>query len=85
MLLQVQAACIKFVATFRSQFTAEQLEVLLPMLIPFTGAESYVVHTYAASAIERLLMVRDRVDGPGRCQCALPYHCCTHRYTSWGE
>jgi hypothetical protein len=60
----VKAACIKFIATFRAQFTAEHLTALLPMLIPFTGSSNFVVHTYAATAIERLLLVRDRiVDG----------------------
>ena len=34
---------------------------LLPQLVPFAGASSYVVHTYAASAVERLLLLRDKV------------------------
>jgi len=56
----VKAACLKFVATFRSQFSTDQLVALLPMLIPFVGSTNVVVHTYAAAAIERLLMVKDK-------------------------
>lgn len=56
----VKAACLKFVATFRSQFSNDQLVALLPMLIPFVGSTNVVVHTYAAAAIERLLMVKDK-------------------------
>jgi exportin-2 (importin alpha re-exporter) len=55
-----RAAAIKFVATFRTLFGRDELHSLLPLLSPFTGATSYVVHTYAAGAIERILAVRDK-------------------------
>ena len=35
------------------------MHALLPLLVPFMGASSFVVHTYAAAAIERMLTVRD--------------------------
>ena len=54
----VKAACIKFVATFRNQFSKDELAALLPAVAPFLGAPSYVVHTYAAAAIERMLTVK---------------------------
>ena len=62
----VKAASIKFVATFRSQFGNDELASLLPLLVPFVGASSYVVHTYAASAIERLLLLREKVRARAR-------------------
>ena len=61
----VKAASIKFIATFRAQFGKDELAALLPLLVPFAGASSYVVHTYAASAVERLLLLRERVGGEG--------------------
>jgi hypothetical protein len=33
---------------------------LLPLLAPFVSARHYVVHTYAAAAVERLLLVKDK-------------------------
>lgn len=58
----VKAAVIKFITTFRAQFTAEQLTALVPMLSVFVASTGFVVHTYAATALERLLSVKDRVE-----------------------
>jgi exportin-2 (importin alpha re-exporter) len=54
-----KAAAIKFIATFRGLFNQEQLHGLLPLLVPFMQAKSFVVHTYAAEAIERILNVKN--------------------------
>lgn len=56
----VKAACIKFVSIFRAQLPREHLLVLLPMVARFTGATSFVVHTYAAAAVERALLLKDK-------------------------
>eukprot|EP00903_Cladosiphon_okamuranus_P009495 g9047.t1 len=59
----VRADCIKFVYTFRNQFSVEQLLALMPMLIAHLQSEHTVVVTYAAMAIERMLAVKDRTPG----------------------
>ncbi|CAM9656674.1 unnamed protein product, partial [Chrysoparadoxa australica] len=55
----VRADCIKFISTFRGQFSVEQLKSLMPLLIAHLNSESVVVQTYAAVALERIQMVRD--------------------------
>jgi exportin-2 (importin alpha re-exporter) len=59
----VKASAIKFVSTFRNQFTTEHLTALMPLLISHLASPSVVVHTYAAFAIEKILTVK--VDVPG--------------------
>ena len=59
----VKASAIKFVSTFRNQFTTEDLTALMPLLISHLASPSVVVHTYAAFAIEKILTVK--VDVPG--------------------
>jgi exportin-2 (importin alpha re-exporter) len=55
----VKATALKFICTFRKQFTREQLISLLPLLISHLGSPSIVVHTLAAYGIERILMTRE--------------------------
>lgn len=55
-----RASAIKFVANFRTLFGAAELHSLLPLLAPFTKSTNYVVHTYAAGAIEKILQVKDK-------------------------
>eukprot|EP00566_Odontella_aurita_P003278 CAMPEP_0113547256 /NCGR_PEP_ID=MMETSP0015_2-20120614/12254_1 /TAXON_ID=2838 /ORGANISM="Odontella" /LENGTH=984 /DNA_ID=CAMNT_0000447789 /DNA_START=9 /DNA_END=2963 /DNA_ORIENTATION=+ /assembly_acc=CAM_ASM_000160 len=55
----VKATAIKFVSTFRNQFVKEHLVALMPLLISHLPAESVVVHTYAAAAIEKILTTKD--------------------------
>jgi len=55
-----KAAALKFITTFRAQFSREQLVALLPMVVPFAGANSFVVHTYAANCFERVLTIKDK-------------------------
>mmetsp|Transcript_22084 Transcript_22084/g.77407 ORF Transcript_22084/g.77407 Transcript_22084/m.77407 type:complete len:992 (-) Transcript_22084:120-3095(-) len=61
----VKAAAIKFVSTFRNQLPKELLMTLIGYIGPFLGSSHYVVHTYAAAAIERMLTVRVGVAGAG--------------------
>lgn len=57
-LLKVDA--IKFLYIFRSQMTKQQWRDAFPMLIKHLGSDQYVVYTYAAIAIERVLfMIND--------------------------
>jgi exportin-2 (importin alpha re-exporter) len=55
----VKATALKFVCTFRLQFTRGQTIALMPLLIAHLGSPSVVVHTYAAYAIERILMTKE--------------------------
>lgn len=55
----VKATALKFVCTFRNQFTKDQLVSLMPMLINHLTSPSVVVHTLAAYAIERNMMAKD--------------------------
>ena len=60
----VKATALKFVWTFRNQFSAEQLTELMPLLISHLRSPSVVVHTLAAYGIERCLMAK-KEDGKG--------------------
>ncbi|CAI7733044.1 unnamed protein product [Closterium sp. NIES-53] len=55
----LKANALKFLTTFRGQIPKETCLELMPQLLRFVGAESNVVHSYAANAIERLLLTRD--------------------------
>lgn len=55
----VKAAAIKFVSTFRKQFSRQESTQLLPMMIAHLGSPIVVVHTFAAHTIERLLVTKD--------------------------
>ena len=54
----MKAIAIKFVSTFRNQFTTKQLSSLMPLLIAHLGSEMVVVHTYAASAMEKIFTAK---------------------------
>ncbi|KAI7905006.1 Cse1-domain-containing protein [Cokeromyces recurvatus] len=49
---------IKYVYTFRNQLTKEQLLTVFPLLVKHLESSDYVVYTYAAIAIERILFMR---------------------------
>ncbi|KZV93299.1 importin alpha re-exporter [Exidia glandulosa HHB12029] len=55
-ILQVDA--IRFLNTFRSQLTKDQLLQVLPLLMRHLLSEHYVCFTYAAIAIERILFIK---------------------------
>uniref|UniRef100_H0V5Q7 Exportin-2 n=1 Tax=Cavia porcellus TaxID=10141 RepID=H0V5Q7_CAVPO len=54
----LKADGIKYIMIFRNQVPKEHLLVSVPLLINHLQAESIVVHTYAAHAIERLFTMR---------------------------
>ncbi|OJD23229.1 hypothetical protein ACJ73_05416 [Blastomyces percursus] len=56
-ILKVDA--IKYLYAFRSLITKEQWQEVLPLLVKHLGASEYVVYTYAAVAVERILFLTD--------------------------
>eukprot|EP01006_Ploeotia_vitrea_P027344 TRINITY_DN60186_c0_g1_i1.p1 TRINITY_DN60186_c0_g1~~TRINITY_DN60186_c0_g1_i1.p1 ORF type:complete len:630 (+),score=357.60 TRINITY_DN60186_c0_g1_i1:155-1891(+) len=55
----LRADCLKFVSVFRHQIPGDAYASLLPIFVKHMQAESYVVRTYAANAVDRLLSVKD--------------------------
>jgi exportin-2 (importin alpha re-exporter) len=62
----VKATALKFVTTFRNQFSRDQHVALMPLLISHLGSPPIVVHTFAAFAIERSLVAKEEVQGGGK-------------------
>ncbi|KAL3472304.1 CAS/CSE protein [Aspergillus californicus] len=56
-ILKVDA--IKYLYLFRSLVTKEQWQEVLPMLVNHLGSSNFVVYTYAAIAVERVLYFTD--------------------------
>ena len=52
-ILKVDA--LKYLYTFRSQMAKEQWRVAFPLLVKHLASSNYVVYTYAAIAVERIL------------------------------
>ncbi len=61
-LLKVDA--IKYLYTFRSQMNKQQWQGALPLLARHLSASNYIVYTYAAIAIERILHLSNESGGP---------------------
>mmetsp|Transcript_24536 Transcript_24536/g.59067 ORF Transcript_24536/g.59067 Transcript_24536/m.59067 type:complete len:963 (+) Transcript_24536:192-3080(+) len=55
----LKADCLKFVASFRTHIPPEYYKPLIPIIATYLKHSNYVVHTYAAACIERLLSVKD--------------------------
>jgi len=55
----VKATAIKFVSTYRNQFSKEHMTALMPLLIAHLASPSVVVHTYSAIAIEKFLISKE--------------------------
>lgn len=55
----LKAGALKFFTMFRNQISKPMALALLPDVVRFLNAEANVVHSYAASCIEKLLLVRD--------------------------
>eukprot|EP00879_Flechtneria_rotunda_P024675 GHRR01026177.1.p1 GENE.GHRR01026177.1~~GHRR01026177.1.p1 ORF type:complete len:383 (+),score=119.03 GHRR01026177.1:288-1436(+) len=55
----LKADALKFVTTFRSQLPSETLLALLQPITALLGSEHVVVHSYAATAIERFLALKE--------------------------
>ncbi|KAF3920528.1 Exportin-2 [Dactylellina cionopaga] len=55
-ILQVDA--IRYIYTFRSQFTKDQLVQAIPLLVNHLSSSDYVTYTYSAITIERILYLQ---------------------------
>jgi len=55
----LKADAIKFTTTFRNQVTAQMVPVILPLIINHLKSKEYVVRSYAAGCVEKLLSVKD--------------------------
>ncbi|KAJ4955695.1 hypothetical protein NE237_012478 [Protea cynaroides] len=55
----LKAGALKFFSMFRNQIPKDVATALMPNVVHFLGAESNVVHSYAASCIEKLFLVKD--------------------------
>ncbi|KAI8459413.1 Cse1-domain-containing protein [Phakopsora pachyrhizi] len=54
----IVADAIKFLRTFRNQLNRDQLISVVPLLVPHLNSDLVVIHTYAASTIERILFIK---------------------------
>ena len=58
----IKADCLKFLIDVRSQIDRDALLVSFPECVRYLSSNNIVVQTYAAHAIERLLLVRPAND-----------------------
>lgn len=61
-ILKVDA--IKYLYLFRSIITSQQWQEVFPLLVKHLGSDNYVVYTYAAIAVERVLAFHDSAGQP---------------------
>eukprot|EP00742_Colponemidia_sp_Colp-10_P007911 GILJ01008535.1.p1 GENE.GILJ01008535.1~~GILJ01008535.1.p1 ORF type:complete len:917 (+),score=160.70 GILJ01008535.1:233-2983(+) len=59
----LKADCLKFVTLFRATLPAEALQALVPELARFLTSPLYVLHSYAAICLERIMTVREPLPG----------------------
>lgn len=62
----IRAACLKFVCVFRSQLPVDYLQGVFQLCCKFLASTEYVVHTYAAVTIDRILALTDPTTGGPR-------------------
>jgi exportin-2 (importin alpha re-exporter) len=58
----IKADCLKFLIDVRNQIDRDALLISLPECVRYLSSTNIVVQTYAAHAIERLLLVRSSND-----------------------
>lgn len=58
----LKSSVIKFVSTFRNQFSKDDMAALMPLLISYLSSPSVVVHTYAAAAIDKFLITKETTE-----------------------
>ena len=61
-ILKVDA--VKYLYTFRSQITRDQWHDAFPLLVKHLGSSDYVVYTYSAIALERVMALTDDANQP---------------------
>lgn len=55
----LKASALKYLVTFRNQFSCDTLLASLPLIIAHLRAKSMVIHTYAANALEKIFTMKD--------------------------
>jgi exportin-2 (importin alpha re-exporter) len=55
----LKADCVKYVLIFRSQLPPEMVKSSLPALVQLLKFPAVVLHTYAAAAIDKILIMKD--------------------------
>ena len=55
----LKADCVKYVLTFRSQLPPETVKAALPSLVQLLKFPAVVLHTYAAAAIDKILIMKN--------------------------
>lgn len=55
----LKADCVKYALTFRSQLPPEAVKAALPALIQLLKFPAVVLHTYAAAAIDKILIMKN--------------------------
>ena len=55
----LKADCVKYVLTFRSQLPPELVKTAFPFLVHYLKYPAVVLHTYAAAAIDKILIMKD--------------------------
>ena len=59
----LQADYIRYIYVFRNQLTTEQLKGILPVLATYLTSSEFVVYTYAAVTLDKILLQK-RAEGP---------------------
>ncbi|KAJ3066560.1 Exportin-2 [Podochytrium sp. JEL0797] len=54
----IKVDCLKYVLTFRMQLSKEQILQVFPFVVQHLSSTNYVVYTYAAVCIERILAIK---------------------------
>jgi len=54
----LKASAVKYILTFRSQLPTDIIKGCLPFIINHLKAQSHVTHTYAAAAIDKILILK---------------------------
>ena len=62
--LILRTDAIKFIYIFRNQLSKNQLIELMPFLAGFLQSNEYILYTYAAVTIERILTIRESLTSP---------------------
>eukprot|EP01132_Coremiostelium_polycephalum_P001988 gene1988-2447_t len=60
----LKADCLKFITIFRNQIPASDYTRVLQIVVPKLSDPDYVVHTYASTCIDRLLITKDATGKP---------------------
>ncbi len=57
----LKATCLRFISLFRGQLPASFLPQAVDIMVGYLGSQEYVVHTFAATALEQLLALTNDV------------------------